>query len=162
MPWCTESVFCIYIQINCNIAIRVTCSYECSIKWKTWLSLGFGDRSSDASRSLFGFSTPDLMHTSIGQQAKWWRAEQYGGGWAEWHHAGIIDYCPVTMAEEEKQIRLCVIVCVYICVCIWYFWYIWSMHIMDCSRSSSYAVSQITSISILQCSTLQCGMLIVW
>lgn len=40
------------------------------------------------------------------------------------------------MAEEEKQIRLCVIVCVSIYVCIWFclFWYIWSMHIMDCSN----------------------------
>lgn len=56
------------------------------------------------------------MHSRTEQPAQWRRAEQYGGGWAGWHHAGIIDYCPVTMAEEEKQIRLCVIVCTWACV----------------------------------------------
>lgn len=72
------------------------------------------------------FFIPDLMHTVIEQPVyKWRRTEQYGGGLAEWHHTEIIDYCPVTIAEEEKQIRLCVCVCVSVHNCGDTFWCIW-------------------------------------
>lgn len=59
---------------------------------------------------LFCF-IPDSMHMIEQPVYKWRRAEQYGGGWAEWHHTEIIDYCPATTAEEGKKISLCISVC---------------------------------------------------
>lgn len=83
----------------------------------------------------------DLMHMIEQLVYEWRRAEQYGGGWAEWHHTEIIDYCPVTMAEEEKEIRLCI----YVCVCVYNCWKkvfntFWCIG-LECALFTSYYLS---------------------
>lgn len=102
---------------------------------------------------LVSRSTCDLLHSRMEQPAEWRRAEQCGGGLAEWHHAGIIDYCPVTMAEEEKQIRLCVIVCTCVRVYVWHSLRIWNVHVIE-RADQTHAASQILSVVCRFCGTL--------
>lgn len=98
---------CVY---TCDlIAMCISLSQHVCLSLKTFIYIVSPDNETWVIISVWWYKT------TIEQQVyKWRSAEQYGGGLAEWHHAEIIDYCPATMAEGEKQITFCVRVSVYV------------------------------------------------